>query len=446
MKKFSLFGLVLGMVFSIAGVGMAQVSRPVNNTGTGFFVLDGKLYDATGNEFIPIGANTAVYWQSEANGMKSFAHMKKAGANCARIVSVTNSSENLWSWQSNYTKQRACVKACVDNKIIPILEFHDVTCGSTYDTPGAEKNLKKVVDYWCSSNLVKLSKEYEKYLIVNVANEWGPGTVGWRDGYKKAITAMRTAGIKNTILIDAGGCGQNPTTIVNYGQELLDFDPEQNILFAIHFYGNWMTKEKTKSSWQYYVEDYLQIFKTKKLPVIVGEFGWTGAPDNFTLYDPKKIISECNRQGIGWLFWAWNSNPKETYYDIVADYNKGYSTEADLTIHGQHIVQQFKEYAKEASAFGPTSAFLPTMELNQSVLLYPNPLTSNVLHLEYGNMESKGYKQIQLKNILGQTVQNIQVDGQMPSQLNLEGMGSGTYFLSFISDVKSITRKLVISK
>ena len=99
------------------------------------------------------------------------------------------------------------------------------------------------------------------------------------------------------------------------------------------------------------MEDYLQQFKTKKIPFIVGEFGWTGAPDNFTLYDPKTIISECNKHGIGWLFWAWNSNPTEIYYDIVADYAKGYSTKADLTAHGQYIVQQFQENAKEAMAF-----------------------------------------------------------------------------------------------
>ena len=41
------------------------------------FVLDGKLYDASGNEFIPMGENTAVFWQSEANGIKSFADIKK---------------------------------------------------------------------------------------------------------------------------------------------------------------------------------------------------------------------------------------------------------------------------------------------------------------------------------------------------------------------------------
>jgi hypothetical protein len=277
-----------------------------------------------------------------------------------------------------------------------------------------------------------------------VANEWGPGSVGWRDGYKKAITAMREAGIKNTILIDAGGCGQNPTTIVNYGQELIDFDPEHNILFAIHFYGNWMTKEKSKASWQYYVEDYLQTFKTKKLPVIVGEFGWTGAPQNFTLYKPETIISECNRQGIGWLFWAWNCNPDEQYYDIVADYTKGYSTEADLTLHGQHIVQQFKENAKEAKVYLPTSAFLPEME-KKSIRVYPNPLTSNTLNVEYGTLGNDFY-QIQVRNMLGQTVQYIQVDDQMPGRLNLEGISSGTYLLHFTSDAKSFTSKLVVAR
>lgn len=446
MKKSELLCLVVLILLSAAGIGRAQVARPDYNTGTGFFVLDGKLYDATGNEFTPIGANTAVFWQNEVNGMKSFPDMKKAGANCARIVSVTNSSDNLWSWQSNYLKQRACVKACVDNKIIPVLEFHDVTCGDTYDTPGAAKNLKKCVDYWCTSNLVKLCKDYEKYMIVNVANEWGPANAGWRDGYKKAITAMRTAGIKNTILIDAGGCGQNPTTLVSYGQELIDFDPEHNILFAIHFYGMWMTKEKNKASWQFYVEDYLQTFKTKKLPVIVGEFGWTGAPDNFTLYDPQKIISECNRHGIGWLFWAWNSNTDETYYNIVANYTKGYLTDTDLTSHGQLIVQQFKEHAKEAVTFLPTSAFLPEKELGNRITFYPNPLNSGVLTINYAEANWKDYQLIQVCNMLGQPIRSYKMKEQMPGQLILEDIAPGSYFLHFTGKGKSFTSKLLITR
>ena len=445
MTKLKIFFFLLLTGFMLVNIVNAQVARPEYNTGKGFFVLDGKLYDSSGAEFIPIGANTAVFWQSEANAMKSFPDMKKAGANCARIVSVTNDASNSWSWQSNFTKQKACVKACVDNKIIPILEFHDVTCGNGYETDTENKNLKRVVDYWCSPNLVSLCKDYEKYMIVNVANEWGPANTLYRDGYKKAITAMRTAGIKNTILIDAGGCGQNPTTLMNYAQELLDFDPEKNILFAIHFYGLWMTKEKTKQVWQYYVEDYLQKFKDKKIPVIVGEFGWTGAPDNFTLYDPKTIISESNKHGIGWLFWAWNSNPDETYYDIVANYTKGYSTDADLTEHGKYIVEQFKNNAKEAVSFLATSS--STIEINNesAIHIFPNPMFSNTLNINYQNIESKAIQQIQLKNINGSTIKNIEVDDFLPEQLVIDDVAAGTYFLHFKGAAVNYSTRLVIS-
>ena len=438
------FFIAILLIFSFSYNNFGQVSRPETNSGKGFFVLDGKLFDASGNEFIPVGANSAVFWQSEANGMKSFPDMKKAGANCVRIVSVTNDAANSWSWQSSFAKQKACVKASVDNKLIPILEFHDVTCGNGYDDDKDGKNLKKCVDYWCSPNLVSLCKEYEKYLIVNVANEWGPTNVGFRDGYKKAITAMRAAGIKNTILIDAGGCGQNPATLINYAQELLDFDPEKNILFAIHFYGVWMTKEKSKASWQFYVEDYLQMFKTKKLPVIVGEFGWTGAPDNFTLYDPKKIISECNRHGIGWLFWAWNSNTNETYYNIVANYTKGYSTDNDLTEHGKYIVNQFKENSKEAKSFAITSSSYQKMEVGQSLLMYPNPLTLGTLNIDYRNTGNEKISQIRINNSQGGMVKRIDVNHEMPSQLQLHDIPSGAYFVQFISDAGNFSSKLVI--
>ena len=62
-KKKRIFCLAILMVFSIVKTTYAQVSRPAVNSETGFFVMDGKLYDASGSEFSPIGANTAVFWQ-----------------------------------------------------------------------------------------------------------------------------------------------------------------------------------------------------------------------------------------------------------------------------------------------------------------------------------------------------------------------------------------------
>ena len=56
-----------------------------------------------------------------------------------------------------------------------------------------------------------------KYLIVNIANEWGPAnSTVWRDSYITAIAAMRKAGYLGTLLIDAGGCGQDLTDLVTY--------------------------------------------------------------------------------------------------------------------------------------------------------------------------------------------------------------------------------------
>lgn len=439
---FILFALFLAFA---ANTTYGQIARPANNTGSGFFVHDGILYDSNGIEFIPIGANTAVFWQAEASGMKSFPDMKKAGANCARIVSVTNNPANSWSWQSSFTKQKACVKACVDNKIVPILEFHDVTCGNGYETDPEGKFLKKVVDYWCTPNMVQLCKDYENYLIVNIANEWGPTNVGYRDGYKKAITAIRNAGTKNTLLIDAGGCGQNPATLINYAQELLDFDPEKNILFAIHFYGLWMTKEKSKQSWQFYVEDYLQQFKSKKIPIIVGEFGWTGAPDNFTLYDPKKIISESNKHGIGWLFWAWNSNPDEQYYDIVSNYTKGYSTEDDLTEHGKFIVQQFKANATESSVFFTTS--INSEKLPRSkIMVFPNPLNTDKLNISYNETIGRDMQLIQVFNVFGKLVKFVNIENENPSTLDFSDLASGIYVVKFSGKTTSLCHKVMLGR
>jgi hypothetical protein len=182
-------------------------TRPTYNTGTGFFMKNAKIYDANGNEFIPIGTNGPTFWQDETCGKASFDDMARAGANAVRITSVTPTN-NSWSWSSRIENQRAMVASAVANKLVPMLEMHDATCGWKYenDPQGAQYNLKPIVDYWVSPGMVQLCKDYERQLIVNIANEWG-GTdylFDWKEGYKTAISRMRAAGIKNMLVIDAG--------------------------------------------------------------------------------------------------------------------------------------------------------------------------------------------------------------------------------------------------
>ena len=56
----------------------ATVQRPSYNTGKGFFVRDGILYDAKGNEFRIRGVNR-VHWDSD-----SAAGLVKSGSNTVR--------------------------------------------------------------------------------------------------------------------------------------------------------------------------------------------------------------------------------------------------------------------------------------------------------------------------------------------------------------------------
>ena len=47
----------------------------------------------------------------------------------------------------------------------------------------------------------------EKYVIVNIANEWCGTWNGsaWADGYKSAIRSVRNAGITNMLMVDCAG-------------------------------------------------------------------------------------------------------------------------------------------------------------------------------------------------------------------------------------------------
>ncbi len=53
-----------------------------------------------------------------------------------------------------------------------------------------------------------------------------------------AIGAMRTAGYLGTLVVDAGGCGQDLDDLATYSKAVIDGDPQHNILFALHLYGS----------------------------------------------------------------------------------------------------------------------------------------------------------------------------------------------------------------
>jgi chitodextrinase len=459
--------LVPGSVLSPFGINtpppVTGEGRPAYNTGKGFFVKNAKLYDANGNGFIPIGYNGTVFWQSEECQKNSLDDIARTGANTVRLVQVIPAERNNWSWGSRTENHRALVASSVANKLVPMLEFHDATCGSLYenDPEGPAKSLKPIVDYWVSPAMVQLCKDYEKELMVNIANEWGSreNLVEWKNAYKTSIARMRQAGIKNLIVIDAGGnCGQYPDGVITYAQEIIDSDPEKNVLFSIHMYAFWYSGTTNAAGWRFQVEAKLQEFKTKNIPIMIGEFGWEGTPD--VSYDPRVVMAKAAELEMGWLFWSWFDQPQNVYYNVVKDGCIGYNSDADLTVAGNNIVNGangVRAKSKIATIYTPATAArqaaagreagLSRPESTDVLLLYPNPVTGGRLTVQFVARE-KGKATVTLMGGLGQSAlkQESAVEaGQNKIDVSTRALPAGLYMLTLQQGSHRIVRKVLIN-
>ncbi|PHN07884.1 cellulase family glycosylhydrolase [Flavilitoribacter nigricans] len=409
----------------IPSLAFAQETRPEYNTGSGFFVKDGKIYDSGGNEFIPMGYNAAAFWAGNEDCKKTnmSVHIPNSGANAVRIISQT---AGAFGWNANPAAQRNLVDRAVKAKMIPMLEMHNATCD--------EPQFENIVNYWTSEEMVKLCQDYEEYLWVNVANEHNFSDFeAWRDGYKEVITKFREAGIKNPIVIDAGrNCGQNPEMFSTYGAEVLESDPERNVIFSIHMYGFWRTEDKTFTDWTppFQVETQLPALKAAGLPIMVGEFGWDDPEGYAGNYTAATIVSTCAEQGIGWFFWSFYDGTDKPYYSVIKNVCGGI-VESNLTPAGQYILPYLQANASAAAIFGT----VPTDEViaGPSLQIYPNPSDSTFIIRGLS-----GPSRVRIADAGGALVRTVFLRDNI---LNLQDLPAGVYFLQIEHTVYKVIKK-----
>ena len=273
-------------------------SKPVTASEDGFKVDGTKLLDANGNEFIMRGINHAHAWylKEDTTAIKAIA---ETGANTVRIVC---SDGQQWTKDSREMLETV-IDLCIDNEMIAVVEVHDATGKDDISA------LRHVTDYWIEMKDSLIGKE--QYVILNIANEWTGSwnSTLWRDGYVEAIPKLREAGIKNTLLIDAGGWGQFGKSIHEYGEEVFNSDPDKNTMFAVHMYG---TAGKNRQT----IENNLGIATDKGLCVIVGEFGYNHTDGDV---DEDYIMEYCQKNGIGYLGWSWKGNSGGVEYLDIAN-------------------------------------------------------------------------------------------------------------------------------
>ncbi|MEU6074274.1 cellulase family glycosylhydrolase [Micromonospora sp. NPDC047074] len=328
-KQLTAAGAAL-LALLVAVLAFGQPAR----AATGFSVADGKLYDANGNEFIMRGVNHAHTWYQQQTS--SFANIKALGANTVRVVLASGQR-----WAKNDTADVAnVISLCKANRLICVLEVHDTT---GYGEQSGAATLDQAVDYWLSISSALAGQE--KYVIVNIGNEpygnQGYGT--WATDTANAIKRLRTAGLTHTIMVDAPNWGQDWTfTMRDNAASVFAADPQKNTVFSIHMYGVFDTAAE--------ISDYLGRFRTAKLPIVVGEFGFNHSDGN---PDEDAILAYSQANGIGYLGWSWSGNGGGVeYLDMVTNFNP-----AALSTWGQRIfngANGIKATAKEATVFGST--------------------------------------------------------------------------------------------
>ena len=269
--------------------------RPPETLSTGFFVAGGRLFDRNGNDFVMRGINHPVAWFQD-NALAWLDEIATTDANSVRLVWETTRGPT--------TVIRASIERAVELGMVPMVELHDITGGTDVGDPA------RMAQYYVDQ-MRDILAEFEPYLLVNVANEWGAFQTTdeeWVQAYRQAIAVLRDGGINNTIVIDGPNYGQRGDAIVSQGAALLDADPQHNVLFSTHMYEDYGNPQR--------ILDVLRGAVAGDLPLIVGEFGFQhGDLNGQPIPVPYEVmLDEAARLGLGYLAWSWTGNSQDVGY------------------------------------------------------------------------------------------------------------------------------------
>lgn len=321
------------------------------------------LYDSSGQKIILRGINLPLLdnWDfPQSDRLAKLAELEKTGANAVRL-----------QWYKDYGQPKRPVYSITDldnvlsqckaSGIIPIVFLGDSTCNRDATFLNTQ-----LIPWWTSAPILAVLKKHQRYLILNLANELG--FYRWTDNpkqaletykaaYKSAITRIRQH-MRVPIMIDAPDCGQSIEVFTKIGQELIDHDPDHNLLLSGHAY--WTGYDGIP---------HLQAAIQSNLPVVFGEIANKQDEDGngktqYCYYDldgmsenhsPKgdftyqALLKKLIAQEIGWLAWCWwkdNCEPRQMTLD---------GNFSGLTPYGKDLVNNpiygLKATAQRSNAF-----------------------------------------------------------------------------------------------
>jgi mannan endo-1,4-beta-mannosidase len=357
----------------LGGTGNKQFPRQT-------FYTDGRhLHDPNGNKVILRGINLPLLDDWNFPQSNKLADLVQTGANTVRI-----------QWYMDYgnpdrpaytlTNLDAFLTQCKVNSIIPILGLWDVTCQADPKLVNTQ-----LIPWWTSSEVVTLLNKHKQYLIINLANELG--FVRWSDdpiaaltefknAYKSALTSIREH-LHMPIIIDAPDCGTSIDPWIEIGRELIDSDPDRNLLLSVHSY--WAAYDGMQ---------YIDTIVNLNLPIVFGEVAnkqdeTIAGVTQFCFYDLdglqqnqppqfgftyQNLLQILKTNEIGWLAWSWS--PDSCASRNIGKYDENSIYEGLNEPFGDDIVNHpdygLKNSAQRASIFLPGGG-IPLLPVNEIV-------------------------------------------------------------------------------
>ncbi|MFB7928081.1 cellulase family glycosylhydrolase [Streptomyces sp. NPDC056039] len=340
---------VAGVAAALLGLllSLLSFSTPAQAAATGLRIENGRLVEASGNDFVMRGVNHAHTWYPGET--QSLADVKSLGSNTVRVV-----LSDGHRWTKNSAQDVASViTRCKANRLICVLEVHDTT---GYGEESAAGTLDHAADYWIG--LKEVLAGQEDYVIINIGNEpWGnTNPAGWTDPTIAAVKKLRNAGFAHTIMVDAPNWGQDWQGVMRANaKSVYDADPTGNLIFSIHMYSVYDTAQE--------ITDYLNAFVNAKLPILIGEFG--GPADQYGDPDEDTMMAVAQQLRLGYLAWSWSGNT-DPILDLAIEFDR-----TRLSSWGQRVFNGANGIAatsKEATVFSsgggdttpPTAPGTPT--------------------------------------------------------------------------------------
>ena len=275
--------------FAGAALGcIAEASASDESPGT-YYVDGHEIFDPCGEKVVMRGVNHPTIFVDRAGAAMD--EIAKTGANTVRIFWFATKDVPLSAAED-------AVNAAVANGMIPMIELHDSTC---------KWDLEPIVEYWTRPESVEFIRKHEAYLMVNIANEASaPSSEAFREEYLRIVKRMRDAGIHTPLVIDGSRCGRDYEVLFEHGTELLEADPDHNLIFSAHLYDALEPAALTAV-----LEESIDL----ELPFIVGEFTHRSPPGCGNMIEYRHLIEEAERLGLGWLAWSWGDNNPESWWN-----------------------------------------------------------------------------------------------------------------------------------